>query len=287
MTGKVFAKSVQGASHIRQNKICQDSNYWCKNIENAVIVAVADGHGSESCIYSDEGAYRAVHAFCDIMQELITKDGFSKDTLKPLVDDNKLLAKRITSLWRKRVARKHRDEHRGVVAGDKTTKKRTSIGNVIKKANKSNVDYMLYGTTLLGIAVVDKMAVVYQLGDGDIQLVTKDEVRPLVDADKFLGVETYSLSNDMSWNYAKVSVVDLTDLNEPFLIMLSTDGLSNSYINTTEFNKCCSDYLAIIQEDGFSYVKKHLEEWLRDTSDNGCGDDVTVALAYFTEMQDE
>lgn len=281
MTSKVFAKSVQGASHIRQNKICQDSNYWCKNLENAVVVAVADGHGSESCTFSHEGAYRAVHAFCDIMQEIITKEGFEVATLKSLVDDNKLLAKRITSLWRKRVARKHRIEHREKANPDLVPKKRTSISNVIKKANKSNVDYMLYGTTLLGVALVDKLVLVYQLGDGEIQLITKDKVQPLVAADKFLGVETYSLSNDMSWNYAKVSVVDLSDLNEPFLIMLSTDGLSNSYINTTEFNKCCRDYLAIIQEEGFDYIKANLREWLRDTSDNGCGDDVTVALAYF------
>ena len=105
----------------------------------------------------------------------------------------------------KRITRKHNDEHREKLdiedAGE--IKRRTSIRNALNKASLSKVNYMLYGTTLLGVAVFGGSALVYQIGDGDIQLVTEDGVRSLVDADKFLGVETYSLAHDMSWNYAK------------------------------------------------------------------------------------
>lgn len=285
MNVKVYAKSVQGANHIRKDIVCQDSCYWSKKAENTVIMAIADGHGSEKCLYSDEGAYRAVHVFCDIMQDVLNEYNGDIASLKPLIDDNQILAKKISSLWHKRITRKHNDEHREKldIEGTGEIKRRTSIRNALNKASLSKVDYMLYGTTLLGVAVFGDSALVYQIGDGDIQLVTEDGVRSLVDADKFLGVETYSLAHDMSWNYAKTTVVSLEDIKKPFLIMMSTDGLSNSYINDKEFEKCCKDYFNIIREEGFDTVKKELKAWLRDTSDHGCGDDVTVALAYFEE----
>lgn len=283
MVAQVYAKSVPGATHLRKGIVCQDNCYWSKKIEDAVIMAIADGHGSEKCVYSDEGAYRATHVFCDIMQEVMNDFDGNVDSLKPLIDENRILAKKISTLWRKRITRKHNDEHRekADIENNGEIRRRTSIRNALDKANQTKVDYMLYGTTLLGIAVFGDSALIYQIGDGDIQIVTNDGVSSLVDADKFLGVETYSLAHDMSWNYAKTAMVSLKDIKKPFLIMMSTDGLSNSYINDAEFKKCCMDYFDIIREEGFETVKKELNDWLRDTSDHGCGDDITVALAYF------
>ena len=45
--------------------------------------------------------------------------------------------------------------------------------------------------------------------------------------------------------------------------------------------KSLINYVESIKEEGFDTVKKELKDWLRDTSDHGCGDDITVALAYF------
>lgn len=282
MGAKVYAKSVTGASHLRNNIVCQDNCYWKKDLDDSVIIAIADGHGSEKCAYSDEGAYRAVHAFCDVMAEIMNEYDGNVDSLKPLIDDNRILAKRISSLWRKRVARKHSKEHRDKQEITDIESKRTSIRKALAIANnQSKVDYMLYGTTLLGIAIFGSVAIVYQIGDGDIQLITADGVSNLVEAEKFLGVETYSLAHDMSWNYAKTTIISLESIEKPLLIMLSTDGLSNSYINDIEFSKCCKDYFEIIKEEGFDVVKEELESWLSDTTQQGCGDDITVGLVYF------
>lgn len=292
MKVQTCAKSVVGATHIRKNPdnpVCQDSCYISTKIDGVTVISIADGHGSDACKYSDEGSYRAVHAFTDVMNDLFS-DFYDKyddsSALKSVMSDpNHTLAKKIETTWRRRVARKHSVEHRDKTDRDtaKIEGKKSSIGKANEMIDQSKLDYMLYGTTLLGVAFADDNAFVYQIGDGDIQIITEDGVQSLVEADKFLGVETYSLAHDISWSYAKTTMISLKEVKKPFLIMLSTDGLANSYINDDEFKKCCKDYFEIIKEEGFETVKSELEGWLRDTSDEGCGDDVTVALAYFTE----
>ena len=69
----------------------------------------------------------------------------------------------------------------------------------------------------------------------------------------------------------------------PCLFMLSTDGFSNSYKNEAEFERTCVDYYAMIKEHGTEAVQQSLKQWLTETSEMGCGDDITVLMAYFTE----
>ena len=295
MKVQTCAKSVVGATHIRknpENPVCQDANYISTKIDGVTVIAVADGHGSEACKHSDEGAYRAVHAFTDVMNDLFSDfyakypEGDAAMLGSVMTSDNEHgLAKKIEATWRRRVERKHKVEKREILERDneKIEGKKSSIAKANEMIDQSKLDFMEYGTTLLGVAIADDCAFVYQIGDGDIQIFTEDGVRSLVDADKFLGVETYSLAHDLSWSFAKTTMVPLKDIKKPFLIMMSTDGLNNSYINSKEFETCCKDYFEIIRDEGFKTVEKELEGWLRDTSDNGCGDDVTVALAYFSE----
>ena len=67
----------------------------------------------------------------------------------------------------------------------------------------------------------------------------------------------------------------------PYLYMLSTDGFSNSYKNNDEFIKTCREYYEMIKQHGFDAVKNNLGSWLKETSELGCGDDITLVLAYF------
>lgn len=49
-----------------------------------------------------------------------------------------------------------------------------------------------------------------------------------------------------------------------------------------EYQKTCKDYLQMIQEHGAETVQANLKNWLTETSELGCGDDITVVMAYFT-----
>lgn len=65
--------------------------------------------------------------------------------------------------------------------------------------------------------------------------------------------------------------------------MLSTDGFANSYKNADEFQKTCVDYFAMIQQYGADAVAANLKSWLSETSAMGCGDDITVLIANFSD----
>ena len=47
--------------------------------------------------------------------------------------------------------------------------------------------------------------------------------------------------------------------------------------------KTCKDYLQMIQEHGADTVQANLKNWLTETSELGCGDDITVVMVYFAK----
>ncbi len=296
MAVKTYATSVIGASHLRKpDPVCEDSSWYDKDgiIPGAIVLAVADGHGSDQCKYSSDGSKEAVKAFYSIIKQLVEDDRFNgnlkgfKNT--PFKDVE--LTRKISQKWMIRITHVHRKSK------DRNQKfshpsKLSPLDMVYRKAEEHDdwywdVDPMLYGTTLLGIVIIGNDILVYQIGDGDIVIVDDDGVRNLIDGDHFLGVETYSLAHKNSWNYAKTDVVTIEDLHKkPCLIMLSSDGFANSYASEEEFHKACKDYFKVIRDNGFDAVCKAIgddkEGWLRETSDGGCGDDISLALAYFT-----
>lgn len=62
--------------------------------------------------------------------------------------------------------------------------------------------------------------------------------------------------------------------------MLSTDGFVNSYVSEEDHQKTCRDYYDMIAEHGFDAVCSNLGKWLEETSELGCGDDITLVLVY-------
>ena len=69
MKRMVFGESVQGASHKRVDKECQDSFKKLEYDDGTVIMAIADRHGSKACPYSKSGSGIAVNVFCKVMGE--------------------------------------------------------------------------------------------------------------------------------------------------------------------------------------------------------------------------
>lgn len=273
MKRSLYGASVQGASHMRKSQDCQDS-HRIDYTDDMAIISVADGHGSDSCPYSKTGSAIAVNVFYSVMRDYYDRYKQSENGLVQLMqflnrEGCLKIARTIDLEWKRRVYKQHLNRKREVP--------------IDKKGNPDKVAvYKLYGTTLVGLVITDLFTFSFQLGDGDILSVNDTGTEILVRTEKILGVETHSLCKIDTWKKAVTSVKPRAATNRnPQLFMLSTDGLANSYNTQSAFEETCKAYYSTIKEYGFEVIEDNLVGWLKETTECGCGDDVTAVFAYF------
>lgn len=165
--------------------------------------------------------------------------------------------------------------------GEKVSKSYNALLGIAKKNDEEIPEYTseLFGTTLLGLVVAYDFIFALQIGDGDMVFVDDTNVERIIEPTKFLGTETYSLSNENPWRHAVTYFQRIEFLEKtPCMFMVSTDGFANSFINDDEYMVSCRDYFRTILEYGGKAVQDNLEEWLHQTSQEGCGDDITLVM---------
>lgn len=263
-------ESIQGASHKIIDKKCQDYNEVRLIDPKIVVAAVADGHGSEKCRFSDIGAKLAVNVFCETIESVweVSEHNYEK-MISNLSEMNGRVKEQIIKLfhrkWKARV--------------DKAFDKIKLDYEDLKELKE--IDYELFGTTFLGIVITGEGIFALQIGDGDIVYVNENEASFVIDPPKFLGTETYSLSNDKPWQNAKTYFQKYElDRMIPGMFMISTDGFSNSFVDNEQYFIACKDYFNTIKEYGAKAVQDNLKEWLEQTSTEGCGDDITLVGVF-------
>lgn len=256
-----IGKSVQGASHKKQGKECQDAWGWNSG-EDYLIVAIADGHGSVKCPFSKVGAEIGVDVAVNQLLRF-----WKQVNANPFRDIKRLaevsLPKSILRKWREKVLDDYQRRWKKYGEGDIFT---------------------LYGATLLAVLVTEKFAVQLQLGDGDtVNLYhssASDKVRRVFKlSEEYLGNETDSLSQKDAERRFNVAYGSLTGSGLG-LIFLATDGYSNSFKTDGAFFKGVRDFWDYFCEEGADLVEDMLVDWLTRTSQDGSGDDITVALIY-------
>ena len=267
----VFGRSVRGASHIRAGIECQDNYRKVILDDGTIILAVADGHGSSGCPFSRAGSRIAVNAFCDILKEVYENYAGRPDRLASFLnrEGDTRISRAIDAEWKMRVVMLHRRAGREI---DMLPDGGEDLASV----------YRLYGSTLIGILIASGFVFGFQLGDGDICFVDDLGLVKLIEPEKLLGTETYSLSCENSWQKA-VTVVRRLEVKEdmPAMFSLSTDGYANSYESEGEFQAAIREYLDMLKEHGGKAVFDNLSDWLWEVSDKGSGDDITMLIAYF------
>ena len=142
MKRMVFGESVQGASHKRVDKECQDSFKKLEYDDGTVIMAIADGHGSKACPYSKSGSSIAVNVFCKVMDEFHAK--LRRKSQRMLLtylnrEGDTKVAQAVDAEWKRRVLKVHTKQKREGPCLPKTGEK-----------NKAEI-YKQYGSTLVGI----------------------------------------------------------------------------------------------------------------------------------------
>ena len=267
----LYGISVRGASHIRKGTECQDSCRVESLSDSAAVIAAADGHGSDSCPFSSIGAKIAVEVFCSSMKEILGSFEGSSYMLRSYLsrEGNMKIPESIETEWKRRVMLDHIRNGREPLVSEPDADGAAGV-------------YKLYGTTLLGLLITTEFVFAFQIGDGDIVLTGRNGVQYAVESEKILGVETYSLSSAKAWKKSTVSVFPSPEQDQlPYMYIMSTDGMVNSHRSQKDFEKTCMDYYDIAVKYGFGMVSSGLEGWLSETSRLGCGDDITLVMAYF------
>jgi len=253
---------VTGASHIRNDQECQDAVYF-RNEKNHVIACVADGHGSKSCPYSAEGAKAAAELTYTILKALLPNIKVEKDIRLP-----KMLEVEWKSLVRELHTRLKREPEAEPLTLDE-------VG-----ATVDTFPYILYGTTLLAVAVTQEFIFALQIGDGNILLIDENGTTPILAVAENIGEDTESLCLKDAWTHIRTHMIPFKN-DSPAMLLLATDGYANSFSDSSGFYKAGTDFFQLWQEEGLPYIGKSLPGWLRKSSDKGSGDDIAMAILAF------
>jgi len=270
-------RSVRGSRHSRLGQPAQDAIAWRPTGGgNGIALAVADGHGSAPSFRSHIGARLAVDTAAELLAEYAAShaNGPSLTSLPP--EDATWLARQLTERWRERVL-----AHAAAESDQRERPSEKWRATPLAPSHDEAAVLVSYGSTLLAALATPTWLLYCQLGDGDILLVsdTGHVRRPWPRDERLLGVETTSLCMPEAWREVQVGLAPLTP-HAPVLVLLSTDGYSNSFRKDRGFLRVGRDILELVQTQGMAQVDSDLEAWLNEASDLGSGDDITVGLLY-------
>jgi hypothetical protein len=137
-----------------------------------------------------------------------------------------------------------------------------------------------YGTTLLGVLIGPAALYWFRLGDGAMVQVVGDKVHDLEPSPlEALGDQTPSLCDDEAVNHVAVNAVPLVPGHVPSAVLLTTDGVPNSYSEPEGFLRFCDELVHRARSEP-AFVADRLPDWLEEMSRHGSGDDMTLAMAW-------
>lgn len=276
---RVIGRSVRGASHIRKNLPNQDAIKlipWQSESQTPhLILAVSDGHGSAKCFRSDVGSDIATTTAITVLKDFAQTLGETSDD-EMTHQQVQQITQQLVRVWGRNVTSHWR-------ANPFLEEEFASLSPRDAEAIKSS-PLVAYGATLLAVLVAMRHVIYLQLGDGDILCVgpQRNVYRPIPHDSRLIANETTSLctpnaAGEMRWKIERVA-----QDTAPAMILVSTDGYSNSFENEASFQKIGTDYLDMSINARMSDVDDQLERILNDTSQNGSGDDITLGIIKST-----
>jgi hypothetical protein len=274
-----LSASVEGAFHTRSGHGNQDA-VRLKNpsgVEDILVLAVADGHGSTRSFRSERGSAMAAECALRELSRFIRRLGPDAPLSRVRNQAKTRWPKALLAAWK------------SAVRADLVARPFSLFdfapfpepAPVVKPGEELPISgYLAYGATLLTVAITHRYILYSQLGDGDILTVQADGgvSRPLPKRHEFQANQTVSLCSHHAVEEFQIRV-DAMRGPMPALIMLSTDGYANCFADDEGFFKVGADFLEYLRSDGADYVGEKLEAWLRQSSHDGSGDDITVGLA--------
>jgi len=268
-----FAVSTLGHSHKATN-VCQDASGFYSN-NKASIIAVSDGHGSKIHCRSDIGSKIAVNVGINAIKSFVDEHpaftGLQGKDIDALL---KQLKENIIYKWNESIL-SHLKEN------PLNNEELNSISKDDKDEyldNKTITNYAsIYGATFIASVVTNKYWFILQLGDGDaVILDARGFYMPMpIDEHLHFNATTSLCEKDAIDNFRHTF-----GITSPVSIMLSSDGLKNSFINVDYFYAVLKDILKDAKIEDIKDLEQGLIEDLPVLSQKGSGDDISLALMW-------
>ena len=296
----MIGASVRGAAHERTGTPNQDGlGWWPPAAAQAdgpaaqtVLLAVADGHGGAGYPCSHLGARYAVGTARRLLVREVLPQLADGSALTDLAHFKRTLSewlpKILVRTWLRAIHRHARLYPLDDPTGDNPADDPQPPTPDSPRPERAKTDPVVrpFGSTLLAALLTPAFHLYVQLGDGDILTVSHSgqiSRPPLPKDDRLLANETTSLCSPEAWRYVRVHFQPIVE-TPPALVLLATDGYANSFADESGFEQVAGDLHTAIRQDGHTAVARHLPDWLAATSAAGSGDDISVAIAYRSQL---
>lgn len=253
-----------GAAHRRAAKPCQDAHalnaLGDANVP-CLAVAVADGHGDDRHDQSEMGAAFAVRSAIEEMTGFHQHFGIEGSLAALKQSFRADFPRRLGRAWRHTVLEDARARLGLEPASDAETQRCHSR----------------YGTTLLTALIVRGAILLGQIGDGDILFIQHDgtTVVPLPAEESAVGPQTSSIASPNASHLWRTTIVEADQGGD---LLLATDGLSTAFADDEQFHTFARSLGSRLREFGPEAVTASLPAWLDSYSEQGSGDDITLAF---------
>lgn len=267
---QTYLASATGADHLRAGTLCQDAvltEAFGQHGGGPFAFAVADGHGHARHFRSSRGSRFAVDSAMAAARQWVANVGRGEHVSQASADR---LKADVVARWRAAVA--------ADLAADPVAEPHLAA---IQPGDPAEIPY---GSTLLLAVVLGNAAVLAQIGDGEMLLISPDgQCRSPVPEDASLdGTQTTSLCQLNAVSAFRTAVVDLTRTHA-FAIFAATDGYGNAQAREDWRPSLAADLVRLGAERGTEWLGSQLSDWAGQcASSAGSGDDTSVALAFDT-----
>ena len=141
--------------------------------------------------------------------------------------------------------------------------------------------HIAYGSTLIFAIACDENLFIIKIGDGEVRICTENNIiSPMPNAEEFAFGKTTSLCNSDASAHIQNCIISLSMVKS---CVISTDGVINSFETEEHFNDFC-EKLSNECENDIAAFKKQLEDFLPKLTEQGSGDDVSVAILSVVEI---
>ncbi len=263
-----FHVTVRGAAHIRKGAACQDYSRTVR-FGDCAAAAVADGHGDARYFRSAEGSRMAVEAALKAIREFLLREN-EGGTRSVHGTEEKMtqLKKNIILNWNRKVGghlRRHPFREEELAPLSEARRGRLRQGSEIESA---------YGTTLIAAAVAPGFWFGMQIGDGDCFAEKADGTLEAVPRRPGL---VANVTTSLCEPDAIDSFLHLYSEERPVSVLMSTDGVRNSFDSRESYMRFMRKVAAAFSAEPGGRTRRFLKSFLQDMTERGSGDDLSVA----------